>query len=329
MNKNLRHNSILKVFDLHDQNNILNTMKESFCKKLICMLVFCFIFFNYGFSIRTPEKILANTEVSISKYVINHKDESIYVLEMNYAESTILSPLDEIVMKNLQITEITLVYTDYPKNVDLYDLNLARIKQIKKINKELISNEKIKWQIVKQTDCFDEKSAKELFHGVILKTVNSELNCYFLSHLPLELKNMFNGLKSKKDAKKVLKNLKDTTVLSVLNKLSGENMTVIFDFTSSMYEYSGQLLLWFILNTQQHKFSNVVCFNDGNMMLDSRKLPGKVGGIYDSENVDPISMLMLAAKTASNGVGGQDLEENDLEAVKYAINKFQKSEGLY
>jgi len=287
------------------------------------LLYFCITGFTIlGNTKRTAEDIIKNNEKCVEIYCPNPNKESEIVLEMNYGGSIVLSPIDHFLIQNLNINEIALVYTDYPKGADLYQLNLSRIKQIEKIKKDLVSNEYLVWKLIKQTGCDNEEKAKEMFHGIIIKTRENKLNENFLS-----LKKIIQGIKSESAARKTLKIFNDTTTFNVLNEIQGKNMSIICDFTSSMYVHSGQLLLWFVLNTQQTKFSNVVFFNDGDEMSDELKIPGKVGGLYEGHKIDSKSMIKLAEQTASNGFGGNDLEENDLEAVIYAQNKFPKSNG--
>jgi len=293
------------------------------CMKLIALLVFIGSSFSlFAFSERTPEDILSQNEKQLAQYTptVNMGEE--IILEMPYAKADILSPFNQIVIKHSDIVEVTLVFTDYPKGARLYDLNLSRIYRIGEIKEELITNTHIKWNIIRQTGCTSEEEAKSMFHGIILKTTDPSMNRNLM-----QLGNLFKGLSSKKEAKRIMMQQKDTTVFSVLNKLEAKNMTVVCDFTSSMYEHSGQLLLWFVLNTQQSKFSHVVFFNDGDFKPDEEKVDGAVGGIYTGASMDANAMLKLAEKTAARGIGGLDAEENDLEALQYAIKNYPKSSG--
>jgi hypothetical protein len=104
-------------------------------------------------------------------------------------------------------------------------------------------------------------------------------------------------------------------------------MAVVTDFTSSMYPYTAQLVLWFAINTQQSKISDVFFFNDGDQKPDSEKVSGEVGGIYHEQRVNFTDIRALAYKTASKGIGGEDLEENDLEALLYAMEKSPNAKG--
>jgi hypothetical protein len=307
------------------KNNVINHSNKTWSVwlKLVALLVCISSSFSFFAAMdRTPEDILAQHEKQLAQYTpsVNVLEE--IILEMPYAKSNILSAFNKIVLTHSHILEVTLVFTDYPKGASLHDLNLSRIYRIGEIKEELITNWRIKWNIIRQTGCNSEEEAKTMFHGIILRTSDPDMNRNLLS-----LDNVFKGLKSKKEAKRIIMQQRDTTVFSVLNKLEAKNMTVVCDFTSSMYEHSGQLLLWFVLNTQQTKFSHVVFFNDGDMKEDAEKKDGAAGGIYTGASVDANSMLKLAEKTASRGIGGKDMEENDLEALQYAMKNYPQSRG--
>ena len=104
-------------------------------------------------------------------------------------------------------------------------------------------------------------------------------------------------------------------------------MLVVGDFTGSMSPYIAQVLIWHSLNIQKKAVMNFVFFNDGDMTLDSKKVIGKTGGIYDctADNLDTV--LNTAIKTITNGFGG-DSPENDVEAILYGIEKFPKCEEI-
>ncbi len=87
-----------------------------------------------------------------------------------------------------------------------------------------------------------------------------------------------------KEAKRRIKKMPDTTVYNVLNEMKWKDMVVVTDFTSSMYPYSAQLVLWFAINTQQTKISDVFFFNDGDQKPDAEKTNGPLNIIYERNN---------------------------------------------
>ena len=94
-----------------------------------------------------------------------------------------------------------------------------------------------------------------------------------------------------------------------------------------MYPHSAQLILWFAINTHQTKIAHIYFFNDGDLKVDSLKKIGKTGGIYHENRANFNDVRKLAFQTMKNGIGGKDREENDLEAVLFAIQNTPDVEG--
>lgn len=117
----------------------------------------------------------------------------------------------------------------------------------------------------------------------------------------------------------------DSTIFKILDRnKQWKKMMVVADLTGSMSPYTVQLLIWF----KQHQkmkdrsISFITFFNDGNRQEDFNKKMGKVGGLYSmkvNENSFD-SIALLAQTTILNGNGG-DIEENNLEAILYSMEK--------
>jgi hypothetical protein len=241
---------------------------------------------------------------------------------MSYGETAVLTEIERAVLKIAKVRQIHLVYTDHPKGADLKNLNKSRIKVVEGLRKDLVSDTLVQWKIIRQTACNSEEEAKKLFHGIVILYEKEKF---------IEEKAQVNNLLPKditpSEAKKRIKKLSDTTVYNVLNEMKWKDMAVVTDFTSSMYPYTAQLVLWFAINTQQSKISDVFFFNDGDQKPDAEKVSGEVGGIYHEHRVNFTDIRALAYQTASKGIGGEDLEENDLEALLFAMEKSPNAKG--
>ena len=271
---------------------------------------------------RTADDIIAQKEIVAPKYLLNPGKLEFLRLPMSYGETAVLTDIEREVLKIAKVRQIHVVFTDHPKGADLKSLNKGRIKVVEGLRKDLVSDTLVQWKIIRQTACTSEEEAKKLFHGVIILY---EKESFLVERATVN--NLLPQQITPKEAKKRIEKMTDTTVYNVLNEMKWNDMVVVTDFTSSMYPYSAQLVLWFAINTQQTKISDVFFFNDGDQKPDAEKINGEVGGIYHEHRVNFTDIRNLAYKTAGKGIGGEDLEENDLEALLYAMEKAPNAKG--
>ena len=79
---------------------------------------------------------------------------------------------------------------------------------------------------------------------------------------------------------------RDSVVGKVLTRNNWSNMVIVADMTASMSPYTAQLLLWLKLNTNSEMVKQFVFFNDGDRALESNKIIGKTGGIYETRSAN-------------------------------------------
>lgn len=276
---------------------------------------------------RTAEEIIAQKEVKRVRYVLKTELLDVIVLNMPFGDNLVISEYDKQMLKKVDVQLIDLVFTDFPKGKDLQSLNLSRIRMVESLRKNLISNEQVRWRIIRQTGCANEGEAKTLFHGIVIhyKPVQTEED---KKEEMAWLNKMLPHADSLGDLKKLRKNLPDSTILKVLErKKNWDNMTVVADLTGSMAPYNSQLVLWFKLKPADKRIKDVVFFNDGDMTPDGSKKIGATGGIYHTKASDYNTIRDLALKTISNGCGG-DAPENNLEALLYALKKAPNTRDL-
>ncbi|MCB0524459.1 MAG: hypothetical protein H6576_16720 [Lewinellaceae bacterium] len=119
---------------------------------------------------------------------------------------------------------------------------------------------------------------------------------------------------------KTCKGLKsDSLIMKVLTRNKDwKKMLVVEDVTGSMMPYLADLLLWNALKRNLENTSHFVFFNDGDAKRRDEKVIGKTGGLYHAKpnNVDSLEMTMI---TAIAGGNGDDIPENDIEAVLAGI----------
>jgi hypothetical protein len=111
----------------------------------------------------------------------------------------------------------------------------------------------------------------------------------------------------------------DTVVTKMLNgKKEWKKKLVVLDVTSSMLPYIEQVKYWYSLNYAQDSTMEFYLFNDGNGMSSAKKEIGITGGIYECKacQINELERLIDKARAAGNG---GDSQENDLEAILYAL----------
>jgi hypothetical protein len=280
------------------------------------------LFFTQLTAQRTADDIIAQKEIVAPKYLLNPGKLELMRLPMSYGETAVLTDIEREILKIAKVRQVHVVFTDHPKGADLKSLNKGRIKVVEELRKDLVSDTLVQWKIIRQTACTSEEEAKKLFHGVIILY---EKETFLVERATVN--NLLPKEITPKEAKRRIKKMPDTTVYNVLNEMKWKDMVVVTDFTSSMYPYSAQLVLWFAINTQQTKISDVFFFNDGDQKPNTEKINGQVGGIYHEHRVNFTDVRNLAYKTAGKGIGGEDLEENDLEALLYAMEKAPNAKG--
>lgn len=253
--------------------------------------------------------------ISVPKYkdfpIPDPEFKRIYV-ECGYGDFTLTNPKEIEVLKNSVIKSIDLVYTKYPKDLDLTELNNRRIEYLHLICPTIFSNTLIQWRIVSQTSCTSEYAAKNLFHGFVIvykpgPTAESSAR---------ELAHMMDVWNNKIE-------VKDTSILQIFRRNKWKNMTVAADLTGSMTPYIAQVFQWYKLTFATKDFNEFVFFNDGDRKDDVLKLTGKTGGVYYCNSTNKDSVLSKAAQCMQNGYGG-DLQENNIEAILLAIKKNPK-----
>ena len=111
----------------------------------------------------------------------------------------------------------------------------------------------------------------------------------------------------------------DTVVSKILNgQKEWKKKLIVLDVTSSMLPYIEQVKYWYSLNYAQDSTMEFYLFNDGNGISNSRKEIGQTGGIYECKSctINDLEQLIVQARNAGNG---GDSQENDLEALLYAL----------
>ncbi|MES2799232.1 MAG: hypothetical protein V4638_04390 [Bacteroidota bacterium] len=273
---------------------------------------------------RSIDDILTQKEVQTMQYRIPSGYLEALVINMNFGSATIISIMDKAKMKDSKVFQVDLVFTDFPKGIDLMELNKERIKKALEANGTLVSDETISWRLIRQMGCKSEADAKIMFHGVIIHyrppygpEEALREDSYLSTTLPpndsIPVKNEH------------FKRFSDSTVVAVMRRnKSWKNSTIVTDVTGSMSPYIAQVGLWYLYKLNKLETTNFVLFNDGNSKMDSEKITGKTGGIYIS-SAKEYNLFLKTLNAARSGGSGGDIQENGIEAILQAQKDFPKA----
>lgn len=277
----------------------------------LCIVCFAIPSFGEDDDDRFLYNNLAFRKVEVSKYVFQKLTPQVK-LEMAYAEDHIKNPKDWYSRRDRVVPyEVDLVFTLYPKDIEewrtnYFDLLNGRMKALFGLDSTL-EKIPIKWNMVLQTDPHDEETAKEYFHGFVIKYRPRKVRYVTEVRTPQELKALITGYAT----------IRDSTVYSVMERHpEWKDMLVVMDWTGSMYKFGAQLVLWHKLNMvgEHSPVKHFVFFNDGNKKKTWQKTVGKTGGVYRARTDQLDELIETMMYVMKKGNGG-DAEENDLEAL--------------
>jgi hypothetical protein len=230
------------------------------------------------------------------------------------------------------VSQVDVVYSWWPRNKsqwspDYHALLADRVKELLDLDPSL-NDRSIVWNVVMQTGCDTREEAKKMFHGIAITYAHepeAPVNTGDFAGLLAEKDSMtFKQPQAGQDLIREIKGwtngFADSVVTAVLNRHpEWKNMLVVMDWTSSMYAYGGQAILWQALHAQAGGIKYFSFFNDGDDRYD--KPLGKAGGIYYSESGSLENVVALMSLVRSRGDGG-DIPENDFEALIKSMKRY-------
>lgn len=203
------------------------------------------------------------------------------------------------------ITQVDLVYSDFPAGDDFSDLNRKRIIELYMHCPNAFNKQIIKWRIVRQTGVRNSGELNKFFHGVVI---------YFRPLIPFTTERDYF-----KDVLSGKKPVEDSTVLRVLKRNPGwKDMLCVADVTGSMSPYSVQLLVWAKFNEKQKTFKQFVFFNDDEEKSNDQSKKLDTFGIWSIETFKADKIFDQMIFSMENG----NHYENNLEAILYATKKY-------
>ncbi len=262
-------------------------------------------------------------KITTNRYVI---EEDQIAVDMSFGRANVINneTLESIIKSNVR--RIDLVFSDFPKDQSFESLNISRLNNLRRRIPTLFETDSIKWTLVRQTDCITQSQAEELFHGFVFSTKKSldhSIQVDYNKNISV-VKETYLSLPP--EDRKFLSMGSDTLAFDILerNLHNWKNVSIVSDWTASMYPYTTQILRWHISRFGETNIRNFIFFNDGDGKDTKDKELGKTGGIYAirADSLRPVIDLMK--EVMEKGDGG-DLPENDIESILYAMEHFPES----
>ncbi len=239
--------------------------------------------------------------LSLPKFELDSSNRNQIFIEFGFGGKSYKNSLEILRIYRYRIDSIYLLYSDFPKNANLNPLNSIRFESLRYFFPALDS---IPISIVRQTACQTKDEAKKLPHGFV----------FFLTKpkKPIRYRGIKNDLVYGRWDR-------DTTVLASMTQDTTLEKILVCDLTASMYGHILQVILWQIRENKRIK--GIICYNDGDSLPNNQKKLGSTGGIYYIENKNLDYILSEMDKVIAAG-DGNDLPENNIEALLYAQNRF-------
>jgi len=241
------------------------------------------------------------------------------VLKTDFAKAVPNNPeiIDQI--NSADVRQVDLIFSDFPKDQNFDPLNKSRLWELQKLLPNLFKKQGVKWRLIRQTACNSRESAEAMFHGFVfsMEQTTHSLVVDYNKNLSLVKKTYFE---LEPENRKFLAMGDDTLAYDILerNLHNWGRITIVSDWTGSMYPYTTQILRWHLAQQQESNIYNFVFFNDGDSTADKEKVIGATGGLYHTASQDLNQVIALMKQVMANG-DGSDLPENDVEAILYAM----------
>jgi hypothetical protein len=170
------------------------------------------------------DSIITHHSIHLPVYKISTLSNDTMWLKMPYAKSDFIDTTGISVLQHSQILSIDLLYTDYPANDDLVQLNKSRLAAIKNLLPYSVQEKNIQWQVVRQMDGKDKLAAQNMIHGFVInyrKPVTKEFT-------EKELDRVHNFIDKKKEELEAKKPKEKINHWAVMHNIRPSVNTVIF-----------------------------------------------------------------------------------------------------
>jgi hypothetical protein len=284
---------------------------KPFMKKIIYVMALILLGKGYAAAqMNVREFIRFKDTVEVDKFTPEKSNFSYLKLKMSPGDYVMINPSEIKKLEGQTIVGVDLVYSDYPVGENFTELNRKRILALNMYLPSAFNNPMIKWQIVKQIGVERTGNIQNYFHGFVI----------YYRPLPTfqeENKTITDIIDGKVAPT-------DSTLLKVFDRNKAwKDMLVVCDVTGSMSPYTAQLLFWIKSNQKLKTFKQIVFFNDDDNKSTNQTATADETGIWSIESGNSTKVIETAFEAMQKG----SHEENDLEAICYAIKKFPENKG--
>ncbi len=250
-------------------------------------------------------RIKFNDSILVDKYIPEEKGFKYKNIPIEPGDYRILNPAVPRILNQETITQVDLVYSDFPPGDDFTELNRKRIIELYMHCPNAFNKQVITWRVIKQTGVKSSYDLKNYFHGFVI---------YFRPLIPFSTeKKYFQEVLDQKTS------LQDSTILKVLTRNpSWKEMLCVADVTGSMSPYTVQLLVWAKFNEHLKTFRQFVFFNDDEEKSNDQSAKMDTSGIWSIESFKADKIFDKIIYSMNHG----QHYENDLEAIFYAVKKY-------
>ncbi len=114
------------------------------------------------------DSLLSNRSIKLPAYETDSISHQSIVLGMHYAGDTFTDTTGLYRLHNAQVLSVDLLFTDYPQNDNLRELNKRRLIALCWLLPFLPQQKDISWTIVRQTNGHTPATAAQLVHGFVI-----------------------------------------------------------------------------------------------------------------------------------------------------------------
>jgi hypothetical protein len=244
--------------------------------------------------------------VTVKKYEPDETDFKYKEIHIQPGDYRIVNTAIPRILNQETITQVDLVYSDYPEGEDFTELNRKRLIELYMHCPNAFNKQVITWRVVKQTGLHSAYDLHKFFHGFVV---------YYRPLIPFytERKHFEDVLAGKEK-------LQDSTILKVLTRNTHwKEMLCVADVTGSMSPYTVQLLVWAKFNEKLKTFKQFVFFNDDEEKSNDQTVKQDTSGIW---SIETFKSEKIFDKIIYSMEKGQHIE-NDLEAIFYAVKLYK------
>jgi len=257
-------------------------------------------------------------------------------LEFGYASASIKNLQDWApkLQKDRKPYRVDIIYSRYPRDTAQWltpymGLMRRRVDSLIGLDGRLAAPE-IEWNLIAHGTCTSDSCARKLFHGAyiyydVLESLVKDA-VRFDGTVDREAIVSYNMGKVKAWVAG-----RDTFTDSLVYKTLDQHpewgrLLVVVDWTASMYSFGAEVLHWYGQRADSGRIAGLVLYNDGDDFLhpDQPKPIGQSGGIYQAPTDDPFALFLTMDTIMRRGDGGE-VQENDIEALLFAVEHYDTS----